>query len=309
MGCPRWSAFFLGGPDASRDGSLDPDDLDRELERRISAGRSAWPALRLPPEEFVRHVARHWAGGKLPTPDRSADLWLAVACARGVPEAASTFERHYRSVIERAAARVDVRCVEEVTQSVLVALLVQDKARPPYIASYAGRAALATWLATVASRAAGKPGRRRADRPHDSTETLAALAAFPEPELALARARYGRAMESALRAAVADLADRERVLLRLHHGEGWSVDRLAELYGVGRSTASRWVVAAREALLVETKRRLNAELGVTGSELDSLVAILRSEVDVSLVRLLGAHTNEADAHERATSLPLAGEDG
>jgi RNA polymerase sigma-70 factor (ECF subfamily) len=287
----------LRAPDATLDRSLDLDDIERELERRINAGRSAWPALRLPPDEFVRHLARHWAGGKLPAADRSADLWIAVACAWGVPKAAAAFERHYRAVIERAAARVDLRSADEVTQSVLVALLVRNKSRPPYIASYAGRAALTTWLVTIASRAAGKSSRRCADRPHDSIAALAALAAFPEPELALARARYGPAMAKALRAAVADLADRERLLLRLHHGEGWSVDRLAEFYGVGRSTAARWVVAARDALLVETKRRLGAELRVTRSELDSLIAILRSEVDVSLVRLLGARGNEEDACE------------
>ena len=107
-----------------------------------------------------------------------------------------------------------------------------------------------------------------------------------EPELALAKARYGPELEASLRAALAALEPRQIVLLRLHHAKGWSVDRLGGIYRVGRSTAARWVAAARDALLDGAKSHLRARLNLTPAELESLVVLLRSNVELSLVRLL-----------------------
>ena len=53
-----------------------------------------------------------------------------------------------------------------------------------------------------------------------------------------------------------------------------------------RATAARWIVSAREALVDETKRQLRGRLGVSGAELDSLLGLVRSQIHVSLNRLL-----------------------
>jgi RNA polymerase sigma-70 factor (ECF subfamily) len=272
---PAWEPSMTEPPTAPRDG----------VRERIEAGRAAWPGLDVDEAAYEQHVVAHAPDGVLPPLEFAGDLWIACACALGVRGAAGAFERAFRQAIERAVARVDGSVVDEATQRVLVSLLVREGDGPPRIADYGGRSSLRTWLATVASRMALRTRGRRDDRGHDSLSLADAVVAA-EPELAFARARYGPALQDALRDALIVLQPRQVVLLRLHHAQGWSVDRLGESFGTSRSTAQRWVAAAREALLEETKRLLSERLELTPSELDSLVGILRSQMDVSLLRLL-----------------------
>jgi len=263
------------------------------LKQRIDAGRAAWPTVVLDDDAFARHVAS-LGGDGLPPLQHAADLWLACACALGDPGAIVAFERAHRATIERAIGKIDRAFVDEGTQAILVSLLVRTPEAAPRVATYGGRSSLRTWLATVATHAAFKMARRPAEQPHESVGGLT-YAIGDEPEIALAKARYRPELEAALRAALAGLDARQAVLLRLHHGQGWSIDRLGESYRVGRSTAARWVAAARDALLAETKRVLRERLGLTPSELQSIVMVLRSEIDASLVRLLDARAAEATA--------------
>jgi RNA polymerase sigma-70 factor (ECF subfamily) len=260
---------------------------------RVLRARAEWPGVPLEVAAFERHLKAHAFEGELPAIDRAGDLWIACACAEGTKGAAAAFEKAFRGPIERAVAQVDRSVVDEVTQLVMVSLLVRDGETRPRIADYGGRAGLRTWLATVATRAALKSRRRKGDQGHESLTGLAEAFVEAAPELAIAKANYGPELDVALRQALESLEPRARVLLRLHHAKGWSIDRLGVLYKVGRSTAARWVSAARESLLAETKRVLVARLGLTPSELESLVAVLQSQLDVSLVRLLDRSLSQA----------------
>jgi RNA polymerase sigma-70 factor (ECF subfamily) len=168
----------------------------------------------------------------------------------------------------------------------MVSLLVSEPGARPRIAEYRGRAALRTWLATVAANTTLNQVRLVANQPYDSLGGVGAAVAGVEPELALAKARYAADLDVSLRDAVAALDERWRVILSLHHVKGWTVDRLATMYRVSRSAAGRLLVEARDALLEETKRRLHARLKLTPSELESLVVALQSDLQVSLVRML-----------------------
>jgi RNA polymerase sigma-70 factor (ECF subfamily) len=75
-------------------------------------------------------------------------------------------------------------------------------------------------------------------------------------------------------------------LLRLKHVKGWRLEQIAKMYRVSRATAARMVSAAHDALLSETKRALRENLKITTSEVESLIALLQSNLHVSLVRLL-----------------------
>ncbi len=68
---------------------------------------------------------------------------------------------------------------------------------------------------------------------------------------------------------------------------GWSVDRIGALYGVHRVTASRWVAAAREQLGAAIRSELASRLAISVDEVDSIVRLVQSRVDLSLERLLG----------------------
>jgi RNA polymerase sigma-70 factor (ECF subfamily) len=85
---------------------------------------------------------------------------------------------------------------------------------------------------------------------------------------------------------VATLALEQRRLLRRHFADGITLDALAVELGVHRATVARHLAAARAALRRDTLRRLQAALGATDSELESLAAVMRSRLDLSLRGLL-----------------------
>jgi RNA polymerase sigma-70 factor (ECF subfamily) len=285
VGEPELRAFFLAKVAAP--GALAEDaTLGAELAARMAAGREAWPALAMTDEQVMGHLASH-AGAGLPPLKHAGDFWLACACALGVPGAAAAFEKEHRQTIDRAAERVSRPLKEDIAQQVMVALFVAEPGARPRIAEYGGRAALRTWLTTVTSNAALNRVQRKDEQSHDSVGELGHAVAALEPELAFAKARYGAELDEALREAMGALDERKRVLLRLHHVQGWTMDRLATMYKVSRSGAGRLVIEARQALLDDAKARLNAKLGLTPSELESLVAVLHSNLQVSLVRMLG----------------------
>jgi RNA polymerase sigma-70 factor (ECF subfamily) len=100
------------------------------------------------------------------------------------------------------------------------------------------------------------------------------------------RARYKGAFEEAVRVAIGKLAPRERMLLRLNLVDGMSIDKLAVLYRVGRSTAARWVSGARETLRERVRTELHATVTLASNELDSIAADIQSQLDLSIFRLL-----------------------
>lgn len=268
--------------------------LDEALRALHAAGSSAWPGIVLSAPALAAHLGRHaTAKAPLPSLDISADLYLACACALGVPGAAAAFERSFAEVIARAIRRVDASpaFVEDAGQEIRARLLVRSGEGPPKIAEYAGRAPLHTWLRTLSVRTALSLRRGKKEHLH---EELAPeddlLIADADPEMGYLKARYQPQFEASIHAALAKLDARERTLLRLHLVEGMSIDALGAHYRVGRSTAARWLASARKALFEHTRAELTALLDLEPSEFESLVALVRSRLDVSARRLLGEVT-------------------
>jgi RNA polymerase sigma-70 factor (ECF subfamily) len=265
-----------------------PDDaLESELAGFLVAARSPWPALLLDAQVFLRHVAERSPDGSLPPPAHAADLYLACACAHSVPGAHKEFLAHHGEAIARVVSRTNASpsFVDEAKQRLLQHLFVSPRGAPPKIADYGGRAALRTWLTIAASRSAlmlvrSNARRRETEGPSD----VPALDA--SPELAHLKRRYAADFSAALATAFARLSDKERTLLQLHIVDRAGIDALGELYKVGRSTAARWLASARATLVEETRRELQRKLGLSRSDYESLAVLVRSQLDVSVVKLL-----------------------
>jgi RNA polymerase sigma-70 factor (ECF subfamily) len=73
---------------------------------------------------------------------------------------------------------------------------------------------------------------------------------------------------------------------RRQRGAGLGIDRIGALLNVHRATAARWIRAASDAVRGETRRLLHERLGLKASELDSLAGLVRSQIHLSLGRLL-----------------------
>jgi RNA polymerase sigma-70 factor (ECF subfamily) len=222
--------------------------------------------------------------GAAPSATHAEDLALAVACVRREPAALEALDRVIVTSVARAVIRMDDSQAfrDLVAQEVRTRLLIGE---PPRIAEYAGRGPLAAWIKTAAVRTALNLRRGVAERGHDPLASSLGEASTG-PEIDLLRARYRVEFEEALRAALGRLSPRWRAVLALQVRDGMSSDKIAAMYRVGRSTAKRWLVAAREELALETRRELGARLTLTPSELESVGAALVSAMHVSIARLL-----------------------
>ena len=86
----------------------------------------------------------------------------------------------------------------------------------------------------------------------------------------------------ALTAAVEQLSERDRSVLRCHLVERMSIDRIGEVYSVHRATAARWLASIRERLFERTRENLTARLEIGTSEYDSIMRLIQSQLHVSL---------------------------
>lgn len=89
-----------------------------------------------------------------------------------------------------------------------------------------------------------------------------------------------------MRAALASLSEELRALLRYSLLDGWNVDRIGALYGVHRATAARRVAVARDQLADAIRKDLSSRLSIPVDEVDSVVRLVQSRIDVSLSRIL-----------------------
>jgi RNA polymerase sigma-70 factor (ECF subfamily) len=252
-------------------------------------GCAAWPELGLDRKSFEGYLARHAAQGVLPSEAYAPDMFLACACAQRIDRALTAFERTHAPDMARAVATIDASdaFVQEVLQVVRERLLVSRGGTPPKIADYAGRASLKSWLCAVALRAAISLRRRKGDKRHERFQVEEDMRVVERgPEFDYLRRRYKRAFEDAVRSALRRLAPKDRMLLRLNVVDGMSIDKLGALYKVGRSTAARWLAAARNALLEQARRELQEKTRLTSTELDSVAADVQSLLEVSVAKLL-----------------------
>ena len=112
------------------------------------------------------------------------------------------------------------------------------------------------------------------------------LADHENPELRYLKLRYGAAFQRALAAAFAALGDEQANLLRLQLVDGLRTAQIASIFHVDRSTIKRRLASCREQVLLGTRERLRDELRLSAAEFESLAGLVKSQLHISLSRLL-----------------------
>ena len=277
----------------ARFSSCDRAGVAQQLVAGLRASEAACPGIVVEPRRFVAEVARRL--GDAATPDalahlRFTDVYLVVACSAGDPAAIAACEALARRQVESAGAHVRATAdqVTEVRARVHRILFVDEPGRPAATREFAGRGDLRGYLRVIATRELIRLVNRERREVHvDDATMFDALVPHDDPELAMLRERYRGDVDLAMRTAVTTLDDRSRALLRYSLIDGWSIDRLGQLYGVHRATAARWVADARDLLGERIRSELAARLAMSSGVVDSIVRLVQSRVDMSLERLLG----------------------
>jgi RNA polymerase sigma-70 factor (ECF subfamily) len=120
----------------------------------------------------------------------------------------------------------------------------------------------------------------------DDDAFLDMLSPASDPQLGYLRERYRGDVDAAVRAAMTTLRDEPRALLRYSVVYGWSIDRIGALYGIHRTTAGRRVAAARDELGTAIRAELATRLAIPIDQVDSIVQLVQSRINLSLERLL-----------------------
>jgi len=256
----------------------------------VETARAAWPDVRLDPPQLVDFIAQRLAGADLAAALASApaaDLVLAAACAAQEPTAHAAFDDVLSEVdAAGASTRSPKDLIDDVKQLIRVQLLVARDGKPPGIVGYRGKGPLRGWVRITATRELIRHQRKRARETPSERPLDEALGDAADPLLLQLKAEYRSEFATALREAITELDAEDRTLLRQQIVDQLSIDEIGAAFGVHRATAARWLQRARGALVARTRGRLAARLKMPVEEIDSVIRLVQSQLDVSVVRYL-----------------------
>jgi RNA polymerase sigma-70 factor (ECF subfamily) len=271
----------------------------------LETAHAAWPDVRIDPAQIVDFIAQRLTGTDLAaalTTAPAADLVLAAACAHDEPTALAAFDTVLTEVDAAGASTRSPRdLIDDVKQLIRVQLLVAKDGKPPGITGYRGKGPLRGWVRITATRELIRHQRKRAretpsDRPLDEAvnDALGHALGTADPLLAELKAEYRSEFATALREAIGELSAEDRTLLRQQIVDELSIDEIGAAFGVHRATAARWLQRARGALVTHTRGRLAARLKVSVEEVDSVIRLVQSQLDASVIRYLREDPDEPD---------------
>jgi RNA polymerase sigma-70 factor, ECF subfamily len=269
----------------------DNQEIADELARLYAIACGEWPDVSLELVDFVSYVTDRLPESRNASQLHTSDLYLACACSRGQTAALKLFERERAPIIKTALGQLRGlgADTDDVVQLVLQKVLVADDG-PPKILDYNGTGELRGWLKAVAVRTGLNylRARKREVLVDDDELWMALPVGGLAPGLAELRARYRSHFKEALPRAIAALSPQDRALLRYHYLDGLTFDQMAKIHGVHRSTSSRAVERACTQLVDHIRRAMRDALRVSDAELDSLVELVRSQLDFSLTGYFAA---------------------
>lgn len=232
------------------------------------------------------------------------DLCLAIACQCGDQSAWSELVEGYGATVKSAAraASPNEEMAEDLAQSIWAELhglkLRADGQPAGKLAYYSGAGSLGGWLRAVVGQLAIDRHRREARLVH--TEEDADLdrllrekegeemdgrvfhsAATPEETLATNLA--AAAVEKAFARALGELADEDRLLVKLYYFDGLRLREAGAVLGVHEATASRRLTRIQSDLRKRVEKLLVEEHGWTHAEatrsLSQVAASLQMDVE------------------------------
>jgi RNA polymerase sigma-70 factor (ECF subfamily) len=238
-------------------------------------------------EAWAAHLARHLVPGRAKEQldeMHAADVQLALGCLAGNVVSLAEFEVRVRAVTPRALGKMPLcdLSIDDVLQDVRERLLIRAGGALPKLATYGGRGPLDGWLRVTIARAAVGALRARDPEAVRREDDAVIEAAADDPELAALKRKFAPALSRAVHDAVASLPDAERALLRMHLVDGLGIDDLAVIHRAHRATMARRLARVRSMVFEGIKERARAELGIREDELKSLMAVVLSQIDVTI---------------------------
>lgn len=272
-------------------------DLCQLLAGRLQGVVVNRPQAKSRVQEFCRHLAGCIAAeqpssseqiGEMLEKIHIDDLFLTHCCLAGDTSALVEFETTYMGEIERRIRRYDSGrdLVAEVSQRLRTKLFVKKDQRQPRLALYSGQGELRSWLNVAATREALDFLRQQKRDTPVEENALEAAVEYADQEILYMKNIYRQEFKKAFRAAFLQLSTRDRTILKYQLLDHFTVDQIAAVYNVNRSTVTRWITSLRSSLLQQTQQALMEMIKVDRREVESIVKLIESQLDVSMHSLL-----------------------
>ena len=269
-------------------------DLEGFLRSSHAAARKTWPGVDLTEEQFAGYLAERLPEDEEGQPAIKVlgsmalpDLYLACACVNQVRGALEVMEREYFArlpgLLRKQFREVSVDQLDDACQYTRERLLLSTPDSAPHLLTYAGAGGLLAFIRIIAVRRVIKmlPPENEPE-PADLSEAFAPGA---DQETDLAKREFHDKFRGVVRDVVRTaLSAEERSLINEYYGKGGKQTDLARLFGTSQAGISRWLALARETIRVEAKNLMLERHGISGEELDGLMAD-QSRLDLTLSRL------------------------
>jgi RNA polymerase sigma-70 factor, ECF subfamily len=242
-------------------------------------------------DQQLNSTADSEAGIRLLAKLHKNDLYLTCACVLPAEAAWCRFLLLYRRYVSDLAcltcSSVDIGL--EAADFVLTELCLPDRQGRSRISSYDGRVPLVVWLRAIVVHHAYRERQRKCHQ----FARLNDLPDFADPlsgirlEASLRDHAYRDVIITALREAIDQLSQRERLMLRLRYEEGLRGEEVARLLKLSPSTISRGLQAAQAKLKEVVVTFLMVKLNGQSAEIDECLADLLENPIYSLLTMLG----------------------
>jgi RNA polymerase sigma-70 factor (ECF subfamily) len=261
-----------------------PEEAEVELQRAFSLAATAWPTIGLCFADFAEFMRRHSIGPNTSN-EINHDLFLACACGLGDPSALQHFRDRYFGVVATAVRSLDAspQYADEIFQRLQESLFVSPPGTDTKIQHYRGQGPLAGFVRTVARRI-GMRVTAAAARFQGEEALAQEFSRASELEATVIKLQCRDAINRALCIALSQLPRRERLILRMNLVEKVSTTRIAAMYKVSQPTVSRWIQRSARAIQETVKVLVCDELDIDARELDSLLQLVRSQIEITISR-------------------------
>jgi len=259
------------------------------LQTLFHEGQQRWPFIAISYAQWERGL--EIVGISAAIEPRSTELFLTVACGCGDAAAIATLDREYLASIFGALAKrfqLDSAAAEDGLQRLREKLLVHRAERAAAIVDYQGAGALGVWLHVVTLRELISQHRQlHRQRTDDADDrVLEGLASGDNPALQLISKDSQAHVKEAYCTALARLAVRQRLILRMHICDRLSLEAIAATYNVNRVTVARWLDRARCDVAQGVREQLLQTLQLAPADVESLLRNVHSQFELSVERLL-----------------------
>ena len=273
----------------TQENSSTPTKEEQIFQHWFNQAQKCWPKIQLDSESFYSYLKKRTPkdqtfnnyAGKL----NINDLYLACACSRGDSIAIQEFERTYFPFIRSALKTLNLPQdkSDDFRQSFFEKLFVTGTNNIPKITQYMGEGDLRSWTCVAAFRHALNMIRKTEKTcsfesvAHKNIDLLS-----ENQELGYMKQLYKNEFQQAFSKAIDSLSGQEQTILRYFLLDQLTLEQIGIIYDVEKSTISRWMAKIRKKILSVTRKELSSKLDVDRRQFNSIVALIQSQLDISI---------------------------